>query len=215
MPRADGHAQASHGRLQAEIEVFESLPRCLRQGQACSRGPFLPGARPCAGVQPGGFAPLLRATVLRRKPVGCFVRATHGADFFRKQWLCVVSVGPGEIVTADGQIDVIGEAERSSASDQMHVDARMPGLEVRPARNQPAHQQRRLAGQHPGPFLARVGAQRVDGLCHQPQTIAYSLRQQAARIREKHPAAATFEQLHTQLVFEQAYGAADCAWGQV
>ncbi len=97
----------------------------------------------------------------------------------------------------------------------MQLQPGVARLEVWPARDQPAHQQGRLAGQHPALLLARAGAQIGNALAHQIQPLANGLGQCAALGSQKDAPAAPLEQRQAQVVFQQPHGAADGAMGQV
>lgn len=120
-----------------------------------------------------------------------------------------------EVIAPYGQIDAVRERERPAARHQVQLQLRVLFLELGPARDQPAHEQGGLAGQHPAARLLRARAQLLRGLAHALQAFVHGLGQVAARLGQEDAAAAAVKQGHAQIVLQQAHGPADGAMGQV
>jgi hypothetical protein len=96
----------------------------------------------------------------------------------------------------------------------MHGVLRVARLEVAPARNQPAHQQRGLARQQQRP-ASHLPTHRFCRARHLRQPGMDAIEQQAACGIEKHTAIAALKQLRPQLFLHRAHRATDGSMGQV
>ncbi len=131
-----------------------------------------------------------------------------------EQRLAVEFGWPLEVVAPDGEIDAAAEAEGAATGHQVHVQLGMQGLEGGPARDQPAHQQGRLAGddQRRRPSLP---AQRLRRLADAAQPLPDRLIEPLTRLGQKDPALAPLEQHDPEIFLQQSYRPADRAVGEV
>lgn len=116
---------------------------------------------------------------------------------------------PDKVIAADDQIDAAVKRKRPTGGHQMNRHIRLPGLEIRPARNQPAHQQGRFARQHQTLATARFGTHFMRSAAHQAQAVLHRLGKFAAGVRQENAAAAALEQGQPQFIFQQPHRAAD------
>ncbi|WYX15596.1 hypothetical protein WJ974_03440 [Achromobacter xylosoxidans] len=108
---------------------------------------------------------------------------------------------------------VAGEVQRAAADRQVQFDLRMPVLECRQPRDQPAHGHRALAGQHQRPpRIARL--QGVDGVLDQRQRALHGRGQQLAVRGDAQAAAGGFHQGQPEVVGQLGHAPADRAVGQ-
>ena len=123
-------------------------------------------------------------------------------------------LGPVEVIAADGEIDAAAKAEGAAPRHQMDVQLGVQGLKCGPARDQPAHQQGGLAGEHQR-LGAALLAQRLGRFPDLAQPLPDRLIEPLTRLGQEDPALAPLEQPDAQVFLQQAHRPADGAMGEV
>ena len=131
-----------------------------------------------------------------------------------EQQLAVQILGPVEVVAPDGEIDAAVEAEGAAPRHQMHIQLGVQGLEGGPARDQPAHQQGGLAGEHQRLGTALL-AQGLGRLADATQPLPDRPIEPLACLGQEDPTLAPLEQPDPQVFLQQAHRPADGAMGEV
>ena len=156
---------------------------------------------------------------LRREPTLDQLGTADRADLFAEQHIRVHARWQRKVVAPNCEIDSVVERKRTAPGDQMHLRLGMRLRQLaqkhRPARQQPAHQQRGLAGQRQALLACHTLAQAIAGAAHALHAFLHGLGQLAARVGQEHTPTAALEQREAQVVFQRAHRTADRTMRQV